>query len=55
MAIALAEADKYEILDKIGKSTLVSVELSFFSFETNYTYLFRLRFLRNHSQSQAQD
>ena len=56
MAIALAEADKYEILDKIGKFNFLSCSCYFVCLhETNCIYLYRLRFIRNHSQSQAQD
>jgi hypothetical protein len=54
MAIALAEADKYEILDKIGMLFLLMTQFIFYMFKTNLIYSFRLRFLRDHSQSQAE-
>lgn len=54
MAIALAEADKYEILDKIGKLCAFMTQVIFSMFKTNLMYSFRLRFLRDHSQSQEE-
>lgn len=54
MAIALAEADKYEILDKIGRFCAFVTQFIFYMFKTNLMYSFRLRFLRDHSQSQAE-
>jgi hypothetical protein len=54
MAIALAEADKYEILDKIGELDHdSSIEYYFCSSLTSFSI--RLRFLWDHSQSQAED
>lgn len=50
MAIALAEADKYEVLERIGKSIMASIILSA---ESNHAS--RLRFLWDHSEGQTED
>lgn len=50
MAIALAEADKYEVLERIGKAMIVCISLS-----AQSNLASRLRFLWNHSEGQTQD
>lgn len=50
MAIALAEADKYEVLERIGKAIIACIPLS-----AQFNRASRLRFLWNHSEGQTQD
>jgi hypothetical protein len=52
MAIALAEADKYEVLEKIGRCSILSA-LASAAYYTN-TVATRLRLLWHHSQSEAE-
>ncbi|KAK5807327.1 hypothetical protein VI817_001585 [Penicillium citrinum] len=53
MAIALAEADKYEILEKIGMLKL-ALKPCVCSMILTISY-YRMRFLRDHSQGEAKD
>lgn len=50
MAIALAEADKYEVLERIGTGITAPVPLC-----SESNHVSRLRFLWNHSEGQTEE